>query len=464
MKRMKNQLNHKVMLIVGFLLFTLPMSIISQNKKTTKQTKQISGQNLQQRVSEQIDPTVSTVTPFWTEDFGQSEKDGNQGLLAEEAKTDNGNWTLTKLDLTGQKPNKWYISSMECGLNLGDCSKSFSEDNTNLNNTLHVSYHSFANKPDPSATYWKNESSMTDSRIESPMIDCRGKQNIVISFDYFSGGIVGQDFFSIYLFDGTNWNLISTFGPSETSTLCASQNKNSWTSSGGFPLPIIANNNPEVRLGFRWRNESSVAGNSLIRSVAIDNIKVFGDDITPVVNGDPTAKTIKSLNSKIENNKPQLTFKSTASIITVERSKDGTNFSKVSTISPNETGQYTWTDQYPVEGISYYRIVEKRGGLESVSQSVVTEVSPENKINFTIYPNPNSGEFVVDFGGIENNFKVDLLLLDSDGQKVYETEFDIDSLKEGKFNVIPNGQIKNGRYYCTLIIEGIRYTSIVIIK
>jgi hypothetical protein len=164
---------------------------------------------------------------------------------------------------------------MEGGVGVGNCSMGFDKDNNILNNTLHVGYdyrYNTAKTIDQGAIYAKNESSATDIRVETPRIDCGGKSNITLNFNYFTGGIAGQDFASLYYFDGENWSLITTFGPSVSDTTCTNNDQSTWRISDNYLLPSSADNNPGIKLGFRWYNSASVGGNSEIHSVAIDDI------------------------------------------------------------------------------------------------------------------------------------------------------------------------------------------------
>ena len=404
------------------------------------------------------------ITPaFWSEDFGQAEKNGSQGQLANHFKSDKGIWEITD-GANGQRSNQWYISSMEVGMGQGNCSQLYINNNDQLNATLHIGHKDENGRDEAAAKYWKNESSLTDTKVESPIIDCSGKQNIKLTFDYFSGGIPGSDHLSLYYFDGSNWILITNFGKSYENPIC--NGVAFWSASGDVTLPASANNNPEVKIAFKWQNAASIGGNSEGVSAAIDNINLTGDDYVVVNNVDPTAKLAPlTISSKINNNKTEVIFSSkSGNSFDVEKSTDGKQFTKISTINPNKSGNYSFIDFASKEGISYYRVVRRTGKKSSVSQTVISEVSPERKINFTIYPNPNSGQFTVDFGGIENNYLVDLVLADENGFKIYDTQFELHSLLNNKLDVIPNNLLKNGRYYCILSIEGIKYTSIVVVK
>jgi hypothetical protein len=338
--------------------------------------------------------TVSQV-PFWTEDFGISDKTGERGTLAENAVTNNGSWTVTRLDSTGQKANKWYISSTSAGVGVGNCSNGILKDETLTNKTLHIGFDYKDNQTyDLGAIFAKNESSATNSRVESPIIDCSGKSNITLNFNYFTGGVAGVDFCSLYYFDGVTWSLITTYGPSSNDPACDSLDRATWRSSDTYQLPASADNNPEVRIGFRWKNEASVAGNDEYHSVAIDNIILSDNSITnpQTPTNDPTAK------------------------------------------AANQT-----------------------------KTAVSTPVSSD-KVYFNIYPNPNKGHFTIDFSGIENNHEVFITLVNmADGRQVYSSSFFSKSIELNKVDIYPNN-IANGRYICTLSLEGIRKTVILVVE
>lgn len=384
----------KLSLIVVSMLISLSISSQVSRKQVTKTT------TTQSRQSATNPPVVNTLSTFWYEDFGSSSNGrGDIGNLAGKTTTKNGPWSETKLDTEGQKNNKWYISSSSAFTGLSNCSEGILKNNMLDDRTLHIAYDYRIGEHglDVEAIYAKNESSATDCRIETPVIDCSGKQNISLTFDYFTGGIVGQDFFSLYYFDGTNWSLISNFGPSYVSPTCDSLDRATWKKSDTYVLPSSADGNPEVKIGFRWINSASIAGNSEMYSVAIDNISLSdspSNDPSPV---DPTSST-----------------------------------SKVSQTS---------------------------------AKNIEVDTPVERKVEFTVYPNPNSGQFTIDFSGIENNHEVQIILSDlSTGQQIYTTSFYSRSIEHNKIDVNPTDRIKPGRYACTLVCEGIKITKQVLIN
>ena len=89
----------------------------------------------------------------------------------------------------------------------------------------------------------------------------------------------------------------------------------------------------------------------------------------------------------------------------------------------------------------------------------------DKKVTFTVYPNPNSGQFTIDFSGIENNHEGQLVLSDmNDGREIYTTSFYSNSVESNKVDVNPPTKIPTGRYACSLIFEGIKNTVIIMIE
>lgn len=410
---------------------------------------------------------------LWSENFGTS---------IDQNSADKGNqavsfgWSRTETGQNGPKSNQWFVSATAPGIDAaGSCSESWplnASANTS-NRSLHIGNFGSSQDGDEGAFYKFTEENITDIRIESPFINAVGKSDLEISFDYYCGGDGISNVLEFYCFDGNDWILVTTFLPSDPGNCMVDGDNNQtqiskWTRIQGLVLPESTDNS-NLKIAFRWRN-SIVSSNSTNEispiSAAIDNIKIYNKAIvsnTTVI--EQTTKTSINLNSKITNNKSEINFTSNdGSLFTIESSIDGVSFQPIASLTPNQSGFYKFTDMNSKEGTNYYRVIKKVGKSSIISQTVITEISPENKIKFTIYPNPNSGQFVVDFGGIENNFLVELILLDENGNKVYSTQFDINSLRDGKLNVIPESNLKNGRYYCTLAIEGIKYTSIVIVK
>ncbi|MCC7030196.1 MAG: T9SS type A sorting domain-containing protein [Chitinophagaceae bacterium] len=105
----------------------------------------------------------------------------------------------------------------------------------------------------------------TNVRSESPVINCTGKVNITIDFNYIENGDGALDDAVMWYFDGVSWSVLSNMP--KTLTGCAGQGL--WTSHSVL-LPASANNNPNVKIGFGWTNNDDGLGTD--PSFAVDDI------------------------------------------------------------------------------------------------------------------------------------------------------------------------------------------------
>jgi hypothetical protein len=433
---------------------------------------------------------------FWTENFGTANSKGDKGNLAYDYNGSNGQWTASNPSVNGKYPNQWYVSSMEAGVAVGSCSKRFTPKSNLTNNTLHVA--SSNNKKvtnnelttgDIGANYKASPLTLTDNLIESPYINCTNRNNITLSFDYFCGARP-EALFSVYYHDGIEWNILGKLNVTK-SDICNQFGKMMWMSSPVYTLPESLVNNDSVRIGFRWVNDSIVyddlVGDSLnpglinkFYSVAIDNIVISGNFVDPNNNANRTASNTSKIDIKTvsdKKNNPTIVFttyneKFPANDLIIESSTDGTNFDELSKIKSSAVKgsvkklEYNFTDSKANDGVNYYRIKQVNADKTMVVSEIVSvdHIKAKN-ITFTVYPNPNSGQFTVDFSGIENNHEVQIVLNDmNDGHEIYSTTFSSNSIESNKMDVNPPTKIAPGRYLCSLIFEGIRSSVIVMIN
>ncbi|MBK8144379.1 MAG: T9SS type A sorting domain-containing protein [Bacteroidetes bacterium] len=105
----------------------------------------------------------------------------------------------------------------------------------------------------------------TNVRSESPVINCTGKYNITVDFNYIENGDGAIDDANFWYYDGTTWAILSNMP--KTLTGCGGQGL--WTSYS-VVLPASANNNPNVKIGFGWINNDDGIGTD--PSFAVDDI------------------------------------------------------------------------------------------------------------------------------------------------------------------------------------------------
>lgn len=214
---------------------------------------------------------------FWQETFGSS---GGGCATQNQQVTSftgvNGAWTQTILGAEGTTPNLFFVSSTEAGMGLGICGDGCLANSSLDNQTLHVGSDPsspaaffFCPTGDCGAAYDAGLGGgqvLTNRRAESPTIDCSGRSNIIVTFDYLENGAGVNDNALFWYFDGSSWSLLADIPKSPTGS-CGTQGQ--W-SPYTINLPASANNNPNVKIGFQWVNNDDGAGGD--PSFAVDNI------------------------------------------------------------------------------------------------------------------------------------------------------------------------------------------------
>lgn len=387
---------------------------------------------------------------FWTENFGTG---CNQGTQASGYTSGNGTWVGNITGTNGTFANAWFISGTEAGMGVGNCGSGCLSNSTYTNQTLHIGS-TLVN--DVGAAYLAGTAGQTDKRIESPSINCTGKSNMKMQFNYFENGIASSDFFEIVYSTngGSTWTSLIT-PPATPAGTCSPQGK--WATYT-VNLPAACNNQANVKIGFRWQN---IDANGADPSVAIDDIALSvnttftpsftlngpicqGGSVTVTANtgtvvatgytwtAAPVGPTFSAPNASVTN----ITF-GAANVYTVTLSvASGTNFGIAtrtiqvnaapnsvtftassnticagSSVTLTATGatNYTWFPGsatsnpivYTPGSTTTYTVVGANGpciGNSSIKQvTVVTctglqEIAAYNNL-FTISPNPNNGEF-----------------------------------------------------------------------
>ena len=100
------------------------------------------------------------------------------------------------------------------------------------------------------------------------MINLTGYSSITLTFKYMENGQGALDDFLVEYWDGAVWAAL--VNPPKTAGGCAG-GQGLWTAYS-VALPASANNNPTVRLGFRWQNNNDALGTD--PSVAIDDVQL----------------------------------------------------------------------------------------------------------------------------------------------------------------------------------------------
>ncbi|GIV27463.1 MAG: hypothetical protein KatS3mg027_1277 [Bacteroidia bacterium] len=214
-------------------------------------------------------------TVFWLENFGTG---CNQGQVANGTVSTptNGAWNVSSTGTNDPYAQEWYISATEAGMGAGNCGDGCISNPGLTNRTLHVgniAVGMLGLPADQGAAYLEGACGFgfctnTNKRAESPTINCTGFSNITLSFNYIQEGTAGSDYTELMYFDGASWNSLGNL-PATVNGACSGQGF--WTNYS-IVLPASANNNPNVRIGFRWQNVDD--GVATDPSFAVDDIQL----------------------------------------------------------------------------------------------------------------------------------------------------------------------------------------------
>jgi gliding motility-associated-like protein len=202
---------------------------------------------------------------FWTEPFTNG---CTAACLASSYTTGpNGAWTLTSTGTNDAEANEWFISCAENGNAVGACGSGCGN-----NATLHVGANDGMTVTDGGASYDAGGLCptlfcvATDMRAESPTINCTGHSTITLAFQYMEDGDGTNDDATLWYYNGSIWAQIDPLAKTPFGA-CAPQGK--WASFS-IVLPASADNNPNVKIGFRWVNNDDGVGSD--PSFAVDNV------------------------------------------------------------------------------------------------------------------------------------------------------------------------------------------------
>jgi hypothetical protein len=313
-----------------------------------------------------IQATIQAQTTIWSENF-------NNGCSANCQANGYNGWTVQNNvgGTNGANPNIWYISCAEEGITPPGCGSSCIGDAT-----LHIGANAGAGG-DMGASY--NETGATNATFRmaiSPAISTVGYSNITLAFDFIAYGSAScsDDRLQLRLSsdNGATWPVGLQY--CLTSACCGACNGYSqgrWTVYT-LALPAAFENNPNVRIGFHWRNNGNGSGTD--PSAAIDDIRLTTPTGLGVNLIDFNAEQIKSnvkLNWKVMNEKDFSHYE-------LERSSDNSSFTKIFTQQGNCTGQQTCTYSYTDDALpqtTYYRLKMVDKDL-AVRYSKVISISP----------------------------------------------------------------------------------------
>ena len=189
---------------------------------------------------------------FWTENFSSG-----------------AGWSLANVTgAEGSDPNFFTIADYEGGVTPPGCGVA-----NNGNNTMHIT--SVFN-PTGGAAYDAGGlcgilyCPQTNRRAQSPVINCTGRSNITLSFNYIEFGEGTNDNATLWYYDGSTWAQIADMPKTNCcGGACNGFRQGQWTNYT-IMLPASANNNANVQIGFKWQNNDDGVGTD--PSFAVDDI------------------------------------------------------------------------------------------------------------------------------------------------------------------------------------------------
>jgi len=304
--------------------------------------------------------TAKSQTVIWTEDF---QNNCASACLASGYAGTNGAWTITNIGANDPEANEWFVSGAECGNAAGACGSACASTDPSLH-VGNVAVAALGLPADNGAAY--NAGGLcgsffcvtTDKRAESPTINLTGQTNITLNFNYIENGDGTLDDASLWYFDGATWTLLD---PLAKPPLGACTPQGLWTSFS-IPLPASANNNANVKIGFRWINNDDGIGND--PSFAVDDITLT----IPATAG------------------PNANFTTSSSTICVG---DSITFTDASTTSGATTYNWTFTTGTPgtANTVGPHTVVFNTAGTHNISLTV-TDVNGTDNITLPITVNP----------------------------------------------------------------------------
>ena len=150
----------------------------------------------------------------------------------------------------------------------------------------------------------------------------------------------------------------------------------------------------------------------------------------------------------------------------IERSGDGNNFTAVgSEPATGHAGNYSFTDEQPLAGVNYYRVVAVSTTSELMYSAIVkVNITGENPPSVKVFPNPvTNGHFNIEITN-EPAGNYGIQLLNEAGQLVYQTQISNAGGVSTQSASLPN-TLTPGYYQLDIITpKGNRVTNKIIIN
>ena len=299
-------------------------------------------------------------------------------------------WTVTNTGTNEAMANIWYVSANERGVGAGNCGIGCGGTQSR---TLHLGAAPGAGgdlgaaylETDPFFCSFIGFCAITNKRVESPTIDCSGISAIPLTFDYIENGEGTNDDCTVWYSanNGGTWTLLDN--PPKT-VLCGGQGL--WATRN-LVLPASANNNPTVKIGFRWVNNGNGVGTD--PSFAVDNIQVGVPIVLGVDMVDMTVRCEGGVRSVAWITQNEYN----ADYFNVFYSDNASNWELLENVTANNQSglhEYKVTDFRGANNTTMYYYIEQvdKDGMVN-SYKVLSSQDCNEKGEVRIFPNPSNG-------------------------------------------------------------------------
>jgi hypothetical protein len=286
---------------------------------------------------------------IWTENF-------NNGCTANCLASTWNSWSIQNNvgGVSGGSSNNWFISCAEEGITPPGCGSSCIGDAS-----LHIGADAGSGGDMGAGFNETGAANATYKRVVSPLISTVNRQTLTLKFDFIAYGSASCSDDRAQLQLSTDGGVTWPVGYQYclTSVCCGACNgysQGQWTTYT-LALPAAFEGNPNVRIGFHWRNNGNGSGTD--PSVAIDDIKLTGLF--------PLAVNLLSFNGVKEASKVKLGWTSASETklnrYEIERSSSTTGFVKIASVAARGNQQagnisYTANDAQVSAAPVFYRL------------------------------------------------------------------------------------------------------------
>ncbi|MCZ2224071.1 MAG: T9SS type A sorting domain-containing protein [Chitinophagales bacterium] len=219
-------------------------------------------------------------------------------------------------------------------------------------------------------------------------VSTTGYSSIGLAWDQMGSNTGPKSFILQYSIDGTSFTDVPSSGYDiANDQWSAGTYKPISTRTADLSSITALNNQPFIYIRFTVAAGSTAINGSSQIAVAgtsrIDNVYIGGIATAPL--------TLTSFNASVINNKAQLRWTTTDEVnvsgFEIEKSSNGTEFSKVGFVNANNNKENSYSFSNEITGITYYRLkmIDKDG---SFKYSKTISLNGKQVVKLEIYPNP----------------------------------------------------------------------------